>query len=544
MTPSMETRKMNSRHVFDRRGFLIGGAAAAGAGGMLGIKASVSGSPTSVGKDYVPCGGFSAPSNAEATGINPNEIVLFAFDDYWIPFRQSLTLALVPPKLCEQNPVLRRGADGEPDSLFASLHGTVIRQGNKFRMWYGAVDNWNEFHPGRTNMRLAYAESTDGVRWKKPKLGLREYRGSKDNNLCALDRECYNSPLVLYEPDEPDRSRRFKMAFVGYHHRGKPKMPLLCTAYSGDGLSWKEQDANPVIERNWSEVSGIYRWNNIYFVNGQTSWPPESPKRSMINFASADFRHWQQPGSISFWRHDLSKPSEFSVAGPQVHLGASIWHRHNVLLGLYGQWEAAEGDENFNVRMNLGLIISNDGVVFREPVRNFPFVPWGKERSDWKTIRLLQANAFVNHGDTTYVWYGGASDETGKSIAIENNAEVGLATMPRDRFGYLRPTAADAVLVSQTLPAFDGMVDIAANVDGVGNAARLRIELLDNSFHPISGFSGEQSAFVTESNLRAPLVWTNGRSAAVKGAYRIRIAFEGERAENIRLYGIYAVPKT
>ena len=203
---------------------------------------------------------------------------------------------------------------------------------------------------------------------RNPNWALREYRGSKDNNLCALDRECYNSPLILYEPNEPDRSRRFKMAFVGYHHRAKPKMPLLCTAFSPDGLIWKEHGANPVIESNWSEVSGIYRWNNVYFVNGQTSWPPlKNPKRTMINFASADFTDWQQPGSISFWRHDLNTRSDFSVAGSQVHLGASIWHRGNVLLGLYGQWEAREGDQNFNVRMNLGLIISNDGIVFAEP---------------------------------------------------------------------------------------------------------------------------------------------------------------------------------
>ena len=73
---------------------------------------------------------------------------------------------------------------------------------------------------------------------------------------------------------------------------------------------------------------------------------------------------------------------------------------------------------------------------------------------------------------------------------------------------------------------------------------RLRIELLDDAFQPIIGFSGEKSAVVKESSLRAPVVWANGRSAEVNGPYRIRIAFEGKRAENIKLYGIYAVPKT
>ena len=78
------------------------------------MEALVLGSPSSVGKDDLTCGSFHAPSNAEVTGIHPNEMVLFAFDDYWIPFRQSLSLVLEPPTLCEQNPVLRRAQTDSP----------------------------------------------------------------------------------------------------------------------------------------------------------------------------------------------------------------------------------------------------------------------------------------------------------------------------------------------------------------------------------------------------------------------------------------------
>jgi len=30
---------------------------------------------------------------------------------------------------------------------------------------------------------ICYAESGDGIHWKKPNLGLHEFRGSKDNNI-------------------------------------------------------------------------------------------------------------------------------------------------------------------------------------------------------------------------------------------------------------------------------------------------------------------------------------------------------------------------
>jgi len=83
-------------------------------------------------------------------------------------------------------------------------------------MCTGAVDNWNEFIRAGQTCGSPYAESTDGRPLEKTEVWSARVCGSKDNNLCALDRECYNSPLVMYEPDEPDRSRRFKMAFVGY----------------------------------------------------------------------------------------------------------------------------------------------------------------------------------------------------------------------------------------------------------------------------------------------------------------------------------------
>ena len=372
------------------------------------------------------------------TGVDPDELVLFAFDDHWIPLCSNLALQLEQPTLYPGNPVLERGTADEPDSFFASLYGTVFRLDGKFRMWYGAVDSWQGFHPGRSNMRLAYAESEDGIHWIKPKLGLQAYRGSTSNNLLAIDREVYNSPLVLYDPQEADPQRRFKMTFVGYHHQGLPLKPLLCVAFSPDGLRWTSYAGNPVVRNIWAETSGLYRWDGIYYCNGQSTWPASNPKRTMVSFASGDFQHWEQAAAVNFYRHGLEKSGNENE-GSQVHLGASIWHRRSVLLGLYGKWENPTGRKATETRIDLGLIISNDGLVFREPVPDFRFIGWGRETSNWKTLRLLQAQAFVNHADKTYIWYGAGSDDTGRGVAVENQAEVGLATLPRDRFARCVP---------------------------------------------------------------------------------------------------------
>jgi len=527
------------RDGFSRRRFL---------GGTLGTAALTAGSTRSevaagseIHRGEHPADGgphFDAPSNALVTGIDPDEIVLFAFDDHSIPLRQNLTMRLERPTLHENNPVLRLGKAGEPDSYFAAMYGTVFRLDGKFRMWYGAVDSWEEFEPLRQNMRLAYAESDDGIEWHKPKLGLREYHGSKANNLCQLDRECYNSPSILYEPDEPDPNRRYKMNYVGYHHKSLPgvRSPYLCVAYSADGLRWTDHPQNPVVRSMWSETSGIYRWNGVYYVNGQTSWPDYNPKRTMATFASADFEDWQQEAIISFYRHDLDARNHFK-AGPQVHLGAGIWHRRNVLVGLYGQWEGPENDHYPDVRMNLGLIVSNDGILFREPHPDFAVIPYGQERGDWKTLRLLQGNAFVNHGEQTYIWYGAGS---GDGIPIENRAMVGLATFPRDRFGYLQPHKDHAAWTSILLPRLPKGFRVTVNADGLSEQAWLNLELLDEQFCPVDRFSGDSAARISTSGLQTEVRWSVGTEVLpAVGRWRLRIRWNGPESRQIRFYAVY-----
>ena len=71
--------------------------------------------------------------------------------------------------------VLRYDKPWEGDT---SWHPIVIRDGERFRMWY-RVSAGN--HDGVA--QTAYAESRDGIRWERPSLGLVESKGSTDNNL-------------------------------------------------------------------------------------------------------------------------------------------------------------------------------------------------------------------------------------------------------------------------------------------------------------------------------------------------------------------------
>ena len=61
---------------------------------------------------------------------------------------------------------------------------TVIPDDDVYRMYFRGVNT--KWAPGKiinTRQVVCYAESTDGIHWTKPALGLYEYDGSKENNI-------------------------------------------------------------------------------------------------------------------------------------------------------------------------------------------------------------------------------------------------------------------------------------------------------------------------------------------------------------------------
>ncbi len=470
--------------------------------------------------------------------------VLFAFDDHSIPWRHNLKVTLVQADKHPDNPILRRGPQGAPDHGHAILYGTVLKDGDTFRMWYlGMIQTKIEKGQAPGYWRpMCYAESKDGVHWTKPELGLVEFNGNKKNNICRIDGPVHSMTLVndflsvLYDAEDPDPSRRYKVAYIahmpydeikgGMSQIGVKEKRICSTicATSADGLSWTvvgDRPANAGGER--FEVSSLYRFGDFYYSTGQLlspwTWRPDGSRtgRNVLAFRSADFKTWS-PASA----HAYSRPGQLTnppVDDEQMHMGMGLWNRGNVLVGLHGMWQNAatkpEKGEHWNkgVRIDLGLVVSNDGVHFREPVPNFKIIARG-ETGAWDDKALLQGHAFVNDGDNTMIWYS-HWDTDGKV----KNMEIGLATLRRDGFGYLSPQESDndAEFITDFFEVAQNE-KIYLNVSGASADAPLTVELLDHRAQPIPGYSAQ----ITNSGLRVPVAWSRAVIANQKRALRVR----------------------
>ena len=117
-----------------------------------------------------------------------------------------------------------------------TAYATFLEDGGVSRCWYE--------HRGG----MGYAESDDGVTWRKPDLGLRELDGSTANNLLAFG---MHGAGVFIDPNATT-DERYKM--VGCLWTDQEK--AIVGAVSPDGLHWTRLP-EPVLRHQHADTQNI-----------------------------------------------------------------------------------------------------------------------------------------------------------------------------------------------------------------------------------------------------------------------------------------------
>lgn len=489
-----------------------------------------------------------------------DEAVFFGFDDISIPLRSGVTHRLVSGKVGHYSaPIaVRNGPPGSHDEM-VFYYGSVIQIGDMLHMWYlgrtgdpqspyfeeqfpfSKTPKPAKSHPGLSPRwdtgigldggKVCYATSSDGLHWKKPSLGLAEWIGSSGNNLVdfPLDYDIL-AFVVLHDPDDPDPVRRFKMVFEAQTYGLR-----VGVATSPDGLRWTESPENPVAPKY--EVSGLTKFNDYYIVAGQDGLKSSDfPGRYWNSMISYDFQNWRH-GGIHSLKRDAEKTyphfSQSPIAKEQVHLGAALHHRGNVVLGIYGQWHHPESNDRRQVTCDLGLAISTEALHYHEPVPGFRFVGAEEEPETPFGLgpALSQGQGMAQIGDQTFYYYG----------AWPAGGHVRVARWPRDRFGFLQiiPDSPSGTCVTCPLHIHDNQAQVFLNVDGLNEHSEVLVEVLDEQCRELHGYCGESAAHVMENGFRVPVRWPQQSTLPVGQTCRLRLRWRGVRPEDAKLYAIY-----
>ncbi len=551
------------RHLTRRRLLQLGAAAPLGLS-LAPVPARAAETPSAAG--------FRFP----ATGVAVDKsALLLAIDDVSLPFKKNLCYYLSKPKV-RKEPALTGSLDkpDAPDSHGAQFYGTVLQDGGKFRMWYyghrrGLNPDWSPEEQAlekRYEKRwivlpgpMCYAESNDGITWTKPSLGIVSFKGRKDHNALNLPEALTDQFLVLKDDADPDPARRYKLVYeyLDLDTKGKQGRDGLAgtmrTAVSPDGLRWKVGSKLPI--DNFIEPSSFYRYQGLYIVNAHTtgiSQPGEGGHdrgRTGVVWVSPDFDHWLQESAESFTLPvPQRKEDRDGLKGKydQVHLGTGVANFGNVLVGLYGLWH---NDWPFEkISCDFGLVVSNDGIAFREPVKGHVYLaaeesPSSRQLGKSYPTILCQANGILNVGEETRIyhgrWYNALGWEPTNKDADNAYSEVALATLPRDRWGALGlyPKASEGNVWSTPVTLPSSGCEVFLNADGVRG---MRLELADERFRLLPEYSEKNSGVCQAADgFDCPVRWPAGNLAELKGkTVRLRIHLKQGEHPTPRLYAV------
>jgi hypothetical protein len=149
---------------------------------------------------------------------------------------------------------------------------SVFKDGDIYRMYYRGSS-----HPGylikatvKPEERVipehpqfaCYAESRDGINWVRPRLGLHEFQGSKDNNIIWVEKGSHN--LFVFKDGNPaaPADQRYK-AVGSSSDDDDPRKPVLMAFVSGDGKSWRRLQDKPIISDGAFDSLNVVFWDAV-----------------------------------------------------------------------------------------------------------------------------------------------------------------------------------------------------------------------------------------------------------------------------------------
>ncbi len=227
-------------------------------------------------------------AKAEPPASSPIDIgtrVEMLVDDWLIDpsQRRDVSLQLQTPQRREVVLTTTKPWEGHHSAYY-----TIFQDGSKFRLYYRGSAATRD---SSDQQFTCYAESTDGIHFTRPNLGLYEFDGSKENNIIFSGTDSHNfAPFLDTNPDAKP-AERYK-ALAGIANK-------LYAFGSADGLHWKRIQDQPVMTKGtfdslnlafWDSEAKCYRAYSRYFDGGGYNG-----YRCIQNCHSPDFLHWEPP---------------------------------------------------------------------------------------------------------------------------------------------------------------------------------------------------------------------------------------------------------
>lgn len=472
---------------------------------------------------------------------------------------------------------------GAPWETVAMSWVSVLHDGGRYRCWYityrpnkvplssrhlGLIATASEtYRPARVPLSsgmVSYAESEDGVNWRKPILNLIELNGSKRNNVCfpgILDDESEPNVLACHVFIDPsaDAQKRYKMVFHGTHR-------TLHGAYSSDGLNWKVVPGSFVVcgidTQNSATYDPVLQRYVAYIRSDSLNYggldvgphPVEASWRGRAiariegpMFVADEYPYWSVPEI---------------VLAPDIHDGLNIDFYTNPY-SYYGNVHFMLFSllDHYHGSLNIQVALSRDNRQWVRPTRSI-LIPNGSTPGSYDQFRVYAGPGILPAGKdriAIYTW-GGMGPHPGSVVQDYNPGSwkpwqgppegcMSRVTFGRDRIVGIE--AGQEIGNFATRPLIFNGRRLVVNVEPIGADPELRVQLIKcepNSKPTLGELAAEEQIItrrtfdqctpITTDELDAGVGWKEGLELGEWSGKPIRLHFH---LRSMRIYAFQFV---
>lgn len=458
-------------------------------------------------------------------------------DEYLIERLQGVELKL-------HSPVPREVAISFADVPWegtVSFYPTVMKDGYLYRAYYRGKPAST---PDSSQDEVTcYAESLDGVHWTRPRLGLFEVMGTRENNV-VLDNSYAPvpldwSPFIDTRPGVPAKERYKSLGGHFYdadHLKGRaPNSVLAGYKYLGglfgfksaDGLSWDPIAAHPLITTDhypllwdsggthafWSEVEGRYVCYLRIHRKSEASQKQRIGKgRDTIRWigrsTSSDFLEWSRIEPLDFG----SEPDE------ELYTNAIVpyFRAPHIYVGFAKRIlpDRKVVEKHPLVGVSDGVFMSSrDGVNFRRHIA--AFLRPGRDLNNWTERNNAIAIGIVPTSDDEISLYW-----------IENyrhpDCRLRRGTLRLDGFVSAHAGSGEGEMLTRPLRFTGGSLVLNYATSAAGS---IEVEIQDEEGQAIPGYDLQQSPELYGDEVDHVFHWKQGSDVSSLAGRPVRLRF-------------------
>jgi len=428
-------------------------------------------------------------------------------------------------------------------------------------MWYvdtnlkGLVKGGNAF--GDTRFNMLYAESEDGIHWRKPSTGYK--LDGVETNIIIPDGYGLSAAI---DPHEPDENKRYKGLLTAFRP-GSQDGDTVVFVTSKDCIHWEMSDERPVFGRFGSHLDDVLilcyaPYGRIFILNTRhydmyavhrnlknpvvgyftpTYYPLDwtrMNKRRIWQAESADGIHWSEPYPIVPLEDGHEDIDETFYGMCQYRTG-------NAWLGFVTTFHHVSGE------LGVKLIYTRDGKSWEHLNNRRDFIDRGAKGA-WDECMSTLPTPPIEYNGELYFFYGGAINHhdwwiTGAREELDvpeatdpSKVEygMGLARLRLDGFASLDSGVRPGILITRHFMSGGTKLIINARCPKGGS---LTAEIVDAFDEVIPGYHREDCDIFTGDSTNYQITW-NGKSTLPPVAQK-RARYpdpEIERMRKIRFY--------